>query len=923
MIEQDGLMGITSNPSIFKKAVAGSTEYDDELQRVAAHHGTSVKDLYETLVIRDIQDAADVLRVVYESSNRRDGYVSLEVSPAVAFNTKGTIEEALHLWKAVNRPNVMIKVPGTPEGLPAIESLLSQGVNINITLLFSVAIYTEVAWAYIRGLKRFAAYGGDVATVASVASFFVSRIDTRVDQRLQALLQEKTHESHRVMLESLKGMVAIANAKMAYQTYQEIFSSPSFQALREQGATGQRLLWASTGTKNPQYPDTYYVDALIGPETVNTMPAATFHAFRDHGTVETTLTEGLDTAKATMQQLADCGVDMGDVTESLLKDGVQLFIDAFDQLMGVISQKRGECLGPKIDRYTKMLGRYESTVEETLKNLQSQNFVRRLWAKDTTLWQQNPEQQKMIRQALGWLTISAQQLHHISRLKALAEEIQQAGFTHLLVLGMGGSSLCAEVCRMTFGGVPGYPELHVLDSTVPSQVKNVEKRVDLAHTLCIVVSKSGSTTETLIFQQYFFERMRQIKGKHAGENFIAITNPGSHLEQIAQERHFRKIFPGVPDIGGRYAALSNVGLIPAACMGVNIEQLLYHAERMRHSCASTVPAADNPGVVLGVVLGTLAKAGRNKVTVITSQALRGLGVWLEQLLAESTGKDGHGIIPIDDEPPGMPPVYGHDRVFVYLRYTDGADLEQDAHVAALKESGHPVIHIDVAELINVGQEFFLWEMATATAGALLGLNAFDQPNVQESKDFTNFCLNAFKNAGSWPEEPAIATDGDMQIFADTANQQALGGAFSFQQIVTAHLARIHAGDYLAINAYVERTPVVHQAFQAIRSMVRDAKQVSTTLGYGPRLLHSTGQLHQGGPNSGVFLQITSGKGQDLAIPGEPYSFGILVAAQASGEMNSLTTRHRRVIRIHLGADVESGIMRIQKAVKEALFAQSM
>ncbi len=920
MIDQDGLMGVTSNPSIFQKAIAGSTDYDEELQRVAAQV-TSVKQIYEALAIRDIQDAADVMSSVYESSKGRDGYVSLEVSPDLAFNTEATIEEAHRLWNAVSRPNVMIKVPGTPEGLPAVEHLLSQGVNINITLLFSVKVYEEVARTYIRGLEKLVANGGDVSKAASVASFFVSRIDTLVDSQLDAKLKDEPDASQRATLESLKGKVAIANAKIAYLVYQEIFSSAQFQALKQKGAMVQRLLWASTGTKNPQYPDTYYVDNLIGPDTVNTIPAATFKAFRDHGTVKETLTEGQDEAKATMQALADCGVCMADVTETLLKDGARLFVESFDQLMGIISSKRSEVLGPKINRQTQSIGNFEPAVQGTLKDLQSQNFVRRLWAKDATLWHQDPEHQRIIRNALGWLTISEKQIQHIPRLKAIAEEISHAGFKHILLLGMGGSSLCPEVCRMTFGVVSGFPELHVLDSTVPSQVKSFEQRVDLEKTLCVVASKSGSTTEPLVFQKYFFERMRQVKGDKAGENFVAITDPGSLLEGMAKELHFRDIFPGVPEIGGRYSALSNFGLVPAALMGVNIEHFVYRAERMRQSCDATVPAANNPGVALGVLLGTLAKAGRDKVTFLTSPALSDLGAWLEQLIAESTGKEGKGIIPVEGEPLGEISVYGNDRLFAYIRYTGGADPTQDAKVEALKEAGHPVVHIEMADLINLGQEFFRWEIATATAGTLLGINAFDQPNVQESKDYTKSYLEEFKKNGTLPEELPLVTDGDIRIFADASNQQALNGASSLEQIVAAHLSRVQSGDYVAINAYVERTPAVHDSFQNIRTTVRDAKHVATTLGYGPRFLHSTGQLHKGGPNSGVFFQVTSEVDQDLAIPGEPYSFGVLAAAQALGDMQSLTTRNRRVIRVHLGADVESGLKRLHAAVEVALLAE--
>lgn len=572
-------------------------------------------------------------------------------------------------------------------------------------------------------------------------------------------------------------------------------------------------------------------------------------------------------------------------------------------------------LDPGMNHQTFSVGTCDEAVRAALDDLQAKDFVRRIWAKDPVLWHEAPAHQAIIQNALGWLTVSEQQIRHVSQLQAFADEVKTAGFTHILLLGMGGSSLCPEVCRMTFGVIPGYPELHVLDSTVPSQVRSFEERVDLERTLCIVASKSGSTTEPLVFQKYFFERMRRIRGDRAGEHFIAITDPGSLLESLAGELRFRKIFPGTPDIGGRYAALSNFGMVPAAAMGVDVEALLRQAERMRQGCASTVPAPDNPGVTLGAVLGTLAKAGRDKVTFVISPAISDLGAWLEQLIAESTGKENKGLIPIDDEPLGEAHVYDNDRVFVYIHYTDGAVPEQDSMVDALQSAGHPVVRIDCMNLLNLGQEFFRWEMATATAGSLLGVNAFDQPNVQESKEFTKFYLEEFKKNGRLPEDSPVITDGDVRLFTDDANRQALDGAASLSHAVAAHLSRVGTGDYVAINAYVERTPAVHETFQHIRAIIRDAKRVATTLGYGPRFLHSTGQLHKGGPNSGVFLQVTADQSEDLDIPGEPYSFGTLVAAQALGDMKSLSTRNRRVIRIHLGRDVEAGLRRILKAVE--------
>ena len=914
MIDNDGLMGVTSNPSIFEKAIAGSSDYNQSLKQVASDV-TGVKEIYETLAVRDIQDAADLMVSLYEATGTRDGYVSLEVSPALAYDTQGTIEEALRLHKAVGRANVMIKVPATLEGLPAIEHLLSQGISVNVTLLFGVDMYEKVAWAYIAGLEKLAAKAGEVSKVSSVASFFVSRIDTLVDGQLEAKVKEAPNSLVKASLQSLFGKVAIANAKMAHLRFQEVCSSPRFLALKEKGAKVQRLLWASTGTKNPRYLDTYYVNELIGPDTVNTIPAATFNAFRDHGRVRSSLTEGIDEAKEVMDLLEECKIDINEVGQTLLTDGARLFVNSFDELMGVISQKRQEVLGPKLSQQSYSLGAFQSNVQAKLKELREQGCIRRLWAKDPSLWHRDPGHQTVIANALGWLHIIEQQVHHTGRIKAVAETIRSEGFKHVLLLGMGGSSLCPEVCRMTFGVLPGYPELHVLDSTVPSQVRSFEQRVDLAKTLCIVSSKSGSTTEPLVFYRYFFDRMQKVKGSKAGENFMVITDPGSLLEHLARESGFRDIFLGAPDIGGRYSALSNFGVVPAGMIGVDVERFLCRAERMRHSCDSSVPPEDNPGAILGVSLALLTKEGRDKVTFVTSPSISGLGAWLEQLIAGSTGKEGKGIIPIDAEPLGPPEAYGQDRLFVYIRYTEGADPQQDAGVAALEKAGHPVIRIELADLINLGEEFFLWEVATAVAGSLMGINPFDQPNVQESKDNTKAFLDAFKKNGRLPEDEPILVSNGIRVFADDLNRQALKGSTTLKGILGAHLARVQQGDYVALNAYVERNETNQAALQGIRIRIRDSKKVATTLGYGPRLLHSTGQLHKGGPDSGLYIQITSDDAEDLAIPGESYSFGVLKAGQALGDFLSLSKRNRRAIRIHLSADVNAGLRNIQEALE--------
>ena len=590
LVEEDGLRGVTSNPAIFEKAITGSTDYESALADLASRD-LDAKSLYEQLAVRDIQDAADLLRPVYEQTRRRDGYVSLEVSPTLARDTQGTLEEARRLWKVVGRDNLMVKVPATPEGIPAIQQLISEGINVNVTLLFSQAVYEEVAEAYIEGLEQYAARGGNLSTVASVASFFISRIDSAVDALIAARLKASTDTGEQGLLRSLTGKVAIANAKLTYQRYLELFGDRRWQALASRGAYTQRVLWASTSTKNPNYRDVLYVEELIGPDTVNTIPPATFDAFRDHGQPRASLTENVNEARNTMATLARVGVSMIEVTAKLLDEGVRLFADPFAKLLTAIAGKARDAKPAKINRLTyKLPENLASAVHATLEEWREHDKVRRLWACDASLWTNTDEGQW-----LGWLSITDDQVAHMQRLTSIAEEVKQAGFSHTLLLGMGGSSLCPEVLRMTFGKRAGYPELHVLDSTDPMQIKTIENKIDLANTLFIVSSKSGSTLEPNIFKQYFFERVKQTVGEQeVGSRFIAITDPGSKMQQVAEGDHFRHVFFGLPSIGGRYSALSDFGLVPAAIMGVDVPMFLDRTEEMVHACASCVPAMQNP-----------------------------------------------------------------------------------------------------------------------------------------------------------------------------------------------------------------------------------------------------------------------------------------------------------------------------------------
>jgi transaldolase/glucose-6-phosphate isomerase len=555
------------------------------------------------------------------------------------------------------------------------------------------------------------------------------------------------------------------------------------------------------------------------------------------------------------------------------------------------------------------------TVELALDNWDAQRKVARLWARDPSLWTGNGEDQW-----LGWLHIADEQIKTIKRFSNFTAEVKDAGFSHVLLLGMGGSSLCPEVLSKSFGSLPGFPELQVLDSTDPSQVKSIEERVDLANTLFIVSSKSGTTLEPNIFKQYFFERTKTVVGEHAAKRFIAITDPGSKLREEAERENFRKIFLGVPSIGGRYSALSDFGLVPAAAMGIDVPNFLERTIPMVRACGEA-SSRNNPGVILGAVLGSAHNAGRDKVTIISSPGISDLGAWLEQLIAESTGKNGKGLIPVDREPPGSPGIYGNDRLFVYLRLESAPDTSQDAAIKQLVEAGRPVVMISVADVYGLGQEFFRWEIATAVAGSIIGINPFDQPDVEASKIATRKLTDEYERSGSLPaESPFFEADG-IKLFADAENVAALKNAASeatLSAYLKAHLARLESGDYFAIIAYLEMNDAHESSLQAAREVVRDSKRVATCLGFGPRFLHSTGQAYKGGPNTGVFLQITCDDQNDLPVPGQKYSFGAVKAAQARGDFAVLSERGRRALRVHLSGDVESGLRALKAAITQAL-----
>ncbi len=894
MIREDGVVGVTSNPSIFEKAIGGSSEYDEAF-RTLVDGGADADAIYRALVLEDIQGAADLLRPAYDRTKGGDGYISIEVSPQLAHETAKTIEAAREWWKWVDRPNVMIKIPATPEGMPAIQQATADGISVNVTLIFTVGQYEDVASAYLAGLEERVAAGKPVDGIASVASFFVSRIDSKIDPRLP-------EDS------GSRGLVAIANSKVAYEAYKRIFAGKRWEALHGAGARPQRMLWASTSTKNPAYRDVLYVEELIGPNTVNTVPPKTLDAFLDHGEAKATLEAGVADAHAVLNGLAGEGVDLAAAGEELLREGVASFAASFEKLMTCIAFRREAVLegDPRKVRYA--LGDTLPDVEARLAKLAESNMAARIWARDPSVWRDDEEHRAVIENRLGWLEIVPPMREAIPELKKFAKSIVDGGYRHVLLLGMGGSSLCPEVLRETFGPKEGYLDLRVLDSTDPDAVEGATEGIDLDETLFLVASKSGTTTEVKAFYQYFAYRV------HDHSRFIAVTDPGTILNKLAREERFRKTFVNPPDIGGRYSALSYFGLVPAALLGIDLEAYLDDALRMSHACGSCVQAEKNPGIRMGAVLGEAALAGRDKLTLLFSPEFAALGSWVEQLVAESTGKEGKGIVPVDGESLGTPDQYGEDRIFVYTRYANTRDTAQDAGVAALESAGHPVITIQVETLEDLAGEFFRWEMATAVAGAVLGIDPFDEPNVKESKDLTKELLDVFESQGTFPKEKPLVSRGGLELYGDDEWRDRCAGC-SAREALQFHVGRAEEGDFLAVLAYLPSTPAIRAQIDAIRAALRARTNLPVTVGYGPRFLHSTGQLHKGGTNNGVFLQITTKDASDLAIPDWKFGFSTLKQAQARGDFQALTKHGRRVVRVHLDGDAKELLAGLEDRLK--------
>ena len=913
-IDNSGLLGVTSNPSIFQQSISQGEGYEEDIQELLKK-GASTLAIYDALTLADIRETCDLFRPVFEKTNGDHGFVSLEVLPCLAFNEDATVEEAKRLWNLVNKPNVMIKVPATPQGVKAVTRLIGEGVNINVTLIFSQQNYRDVANAYMDGLDVLAAKGGDLRKVHSVASVFVSRIDTDIDKRLDAMLATENDPAKRSRLQDLKGKAAIANSKGVYQAFRALCEAPRFRALKAKGANVQKTLWGSTSCKNPAYQDLIYVETLVGKDTVNTLPQNTWEALLDHGKIRPdSVEESLEESVTAIAQLKDLGIDVHAVCDKLQQDGVKAFVNSFESLMAVLEKKRsGKTKVAAPVKVTAALpAELQKSVTDTIAELAKKDVHTRWLAKDPTLWSNDPAHHKVILNRLGWVENCEKLVGKLYEIDQLQEKFFKEKIRDVVLLGMGGSSLAAEVLSLILkrsadkvkGALKGI-RFHLLDTTDPASILKVEKVIRYPKTVFLVGSKSGSTIETRSQYQHFFAKVTAFyKGDEAkaAARFVLVTDEGSPLADLGRSKPFAGVFLNPGDIGGRYSALSFFGLVPAALLGIDVRRVVSDAQRFLDAMRRDKDISKNEGISLGILLGALALKGKDKLTFWTSPSLASFADWAEQLIAESTGKEGKGITPVAGERPLKLDRYGQDRVFVILRIKGENEKTWAARIKALKAKGFPVLDFVWADGSNVGGEFLRWEVATSFASVVLRIDPFDEPNVKESKDITGRLLEDVKRKKPLPRpEKLLAVKGAGLTPADT-------------KTLAAFFKKLPKNGFVSLLAYVDRSPATHKALQALQKQIAEALKVPVLSGFGPRYLHSIGQLYKGGPKLGIFIEFFVKDAKDVRIPGEVYGFSQLKRAQAMGDYEALSSKGLPVLAIDLGSSLVSGFSAFQKKI---------
>ncbi|MDD5217067.1 MAG: bifunctional transaldolase/phosoglucose isomerase [Candidatus Omnitrophica bacterium] len=922
-----GVLGVTSNPTIFEKAITrqGSGYEKDILKMI--RQGFSTFEIYDALTVTDIQKACDCFLPLFAQSDGEHGFVSLEVNPGLAFDEEGTVVEAKRLFKLVNRPNVMIKVPATAEGIPAIRRLIAEGVNVNITIIYSVEQYRQVAQAYLEGLNARLKAKGDIHKVHSVASVFVSRIDVVVDKKLNELADAANDPAQKSEYLSLCGKASVGNSKIIFQEFKNVIQSEEFMKLKAAGAWTQKLLWGSTSVKNPSYPDLIYVENMVGRDTVNTMTKATLESLMDHGRIEPdTVEKNIEETRQYFAKLLSLGIDIHQVCEHLKLVMAQQFCDSFDAIMARLERIRFERQAKKSAKsfdFKVQAGLPDSDdFKMKLLEMESNATVDRFFKKDPSLWKSTPDHQKVILNRLGWLKSPEWVLGKLYEMDMLYDEIRKEKIRDVVLLGMGGSSLAPEVLRDIFKKARAKsPRLSILDTTDPETILDLERSVNLKSTLFIVASKSGSTVETTSQFKYFYHQLQKkyAKAKYGaaklvGRHFVAITDAGSWLENRARELQFRKVFVNPSDIGGRYSALSFFGLLPAALIGIDLRPILKQTLDLIKLSMTEKTLSKNPAIYLGALMGAWANRGQNKLNFWISPSLSPIAAWLEQLIAESTGKEGKGILPVTYEDMSGPDVYGKDHVFVWMRQkSDVLNQKAKERCKEIKKAGFPVVEMVWPDIHAIGSEFLRLEIATSIASAVMGINPFDEPNVKESKDLTNKILDTLKQTGKL-ENPSGLLSFNGKSFI--SNGKPMDGEPLFREFF-AKLGKTPEG-YIVFLAYTPRAPEISKEIQKMRNSLREHYKVPVLIGFGPRYLHSIGQLYKGGDRKGLFIEFLMQDKKNAAVPETHYSFSQLKRAQALGDYEALKQKNISVLAFDVGYAPLKGIKAFKKELYQAI-----
>ncbi len=919
MVRDDAVSGVDCDLNLLAGAIGRGVEYADPLLRIAAADGELSP--CEALLADEARIAAEALRGVFEATGGRDGLASVPAGTSSADDAESMSRIARRMATAAGLPNVVPKLPPTGAGFAVFEAMTAESLGVHIGPLFSLAAVQRATEAYVRGARARAGESRSEEPPPAVISFGVGPLDVAVDELLREKIQAAGRDTSAA--ESLLGGVATAVAKVAYRRLREILVAEAGAA--GSPAVGSLLLaFADLSTGDARQPRRRYVESLTGPDTTAILSSGLLRNVAGRGEVDATLGQRVDDAEEILLELRGLGVDVDAIGEALEAGAIKQRASHFATLSRAVQRATEALLNDLAGAsaiastgspWSAQIPEIDASLVD-LDTAEAQDAVARLWARDPTLWSGDAKVQELIANRLGWLDAAVEtQFAGGEPQRRFAGQLQEAGVENVLLLGMGGSSLSAEVCCRVFES----ERVRVLDSTVPARIRTVAGSVDPARTSILVASKSGTTTEVRALLNYFYALATPML-ENPGERFAAITDPGTPLEQGAHELGFQRLWLAPADVGGRFSALTVFGTLPMAIMGVETPEILASARRMVASCSPEVPVAGNPAARLASAMHGAMVTGRDKLTFLPSPSLAAFGAWAEQLVAESTGKAGTGVIPIVAEPPGSVEEYADDRFFVSMRLQGEDDPEASARLDALEAAGHPVARIVLEDRHDIGGEFFRWEAAVALLGALMGINPFDQPDVQASKDRTAAILAGAGDGSSLAERSPAGVGNGWAVYADLERDEELAARLNGAEMadwLSAHLGRAEPPDYVGIQAFVAPERTTHRALQRLRVLLRRQFRVATSLGWGPRFLHSTGQLHKGGPDSALFLQITADDAEDIEVPGAGHSFGELARAQSMGDFAALQERGRRVVRVHL-SDPGPGAEAMLAAAKQAL-----